>query len=120
MGWVKEGEFDAAIYTLKSVGDKLYAGGEFSKSIKVFENNEWGFVGEGFGQYSWVSDIELVNNKVLAAGYITSDNSGNQLGNVVYFDGDGWENLGGGSSWIVTDILPIHNNFYIAGYGEIL
>lgn len=118
--WVKEGNFEASVFSLRSNNNKLYAGGEFDKAIRVLDNNEWKPVGGGLSESSWVSDIEVVNNKVLTAGYIEGDNEGNALSNIVYFDGEAWNNLGGGSSWIVKDILPQDNKFYIAGYAGIL
>lgn len=106
---------------------KIYVGGNlfFEKDgqtyydLVVFDGQTWMPLGTGIHGQSSILDLEVFNGKLYVAGTF-SQSSGNAGNNIMTWDGEYWDDLGGGAianngyAW-VTKMVVDKGKLYVVG-----
>ena len=107
--------FNLPVFALTTVGDTLYAGGNFTtageqsvNNIAQWNGSSWSALGSGFN--SSVNALTTVGNTLYAGGAFTT--AGN---NIAQWDGSSWSALGTGFNSSVRALTTVGNTLYAGG-----
>ena len=120
-GIVGNGEgTDGRINVMKTVGDKLYMGGDFSSvdgvtanSIIAWDGNQWETLGEGVEGVIFAMEATPQGQLIIGGNFILNSDSGSS--NIAIWDGSEWTGLQKGEMNGSVYALKFENELYVGG-----
>lgn len=120
---------DGDIRTIKVIEGEIYIGGILSPdktgetyAVMKWDGKTWVGVGENLtagSRYAYVNSIVPRGSGIIVSGYFTEAGTQN-LSNLAYFDGNEWNDVGGGIIPGNLNIAAINDALYVAGPVEMV